>query len=352
MVGDSGRHGGLEEERPEIRPGLAADHELGAAVDGVRDVGLDRLQLVSSGERADLGGVVVGGPEGERPRGLGEAREEAVVELLVYIDPLDPDADLAGVGEAGLHSASDRCVDVGVGAHDHRVLAAELQRGPDQPAAGLRGQLAAGGGRAGEGQVVDLVEQGRPDDRPAAGDHLPHVVGKARLARDRPGGQQAQRRLRVGLAEHRVARQQRRDHVAHGEEERVVPRGDDADQPLRVPGDPGAHDAGHAGRRSGLGEVRRRVTGVVHRHRRQSQELDPGVDTGLAGLPLDDVEHLLLVLEQQRGEPEHDRGPLGQWYAGPARLRDPGPPRRLGDVGGGGLRDRGQQLAGEGRDRR
>ena len=110
---------------------------------------------------------------------------------------------------------------------------------------------------------------------PAPGDHLPHVVGEAGLAREGPGGEEAERRLRVGLAEHRVAGQQRRDDVADGQEERVVPRGDHPDQALGLMGHAGANDAGSAGRRAlRLGEVRRRVRAVVHGDGRQPEQLD------------------------------------------------------------------------------
>jgi len=59
----------------------------------------------------------------------GDAGDEAVGDLADDVDALDPRAGLAGVGEAAPDRAGDGVVEVGVGADDHRVLAAELQDG-------------------------------------------------------------------------------------------------------------------------------------------------------------------------------------------------------------------------------
>ena len=86
-----------------------------------------------------------------------EPLDEPVVDLVGDEDPLDRDAELAGVGEARPDGALGGPLDVGVAQHQHRVLAAELERAADQPLRALRGDQPAGRGRAGEADVVGAL---------------------------------------------------------------------------------------------------------------------------------------------------------------------------------------------------
>ena len=145
--------------------------------------------------------------------------------------------------------------EVGVLADDQWVLAAELERGADQPASGLLADGAPGAGRAGEADVVDRVDQGGADDAAATRDDVPRVGGQPGLGHQGPRVQQGECGLGVGLRDHGVAREQRGDDVADAEVERVVPRRDHADDSL---GDAGLLDLGQAGDRAadrGGGEV-------------------------------------------------------------------------------------------------
>ena len=84
-----------------------------------------------------------------------EALDEAVVERLVHIDALDAAAALAGIEERAVDEVLDRVIEIGVGAHIGRVLAAELEAERREGAG--RGALdrAAAGDRAGEVDVID-----------------------------------------------------------------------------------------------------------------------------------------------------------------------------------------------------
>ena len=58
---------------------------------------------------------------------LGEPLDELVVDGLLDVDALDRDADLARVVEPVGDGGVGGALEVGVGEHDHRVLAAELE---------------------------------------------------------------------------------------------------------------------------------------------------------------------------------------------------------------------------------
>ena len=90
----------------------------------------------------------------------GQLGDELVVDGLLDVDPLDRDADLAGVDHPAPGRGVDGAVEVGVGEDDHRVLAAELEADRGQRLGGPRHHLAAGAVGAGELDEVDGVDQG------------------------------------------------------------------------------------------------------------------------------------------------------------------------------------------------
>ena len=158
-------HGGLVEAGPEVGAGAAAGQHRGALRDGVVDVPLHPLQLRRRDQRAHVGrvGQVAAQPQLPGPRD--EAVDELVVHAVDGVDALDRDAQLAGVVEAVAHRTLGGLLEVGVGQHQHGVLAAELERAADQPAGAALGELAAGRRRAGEADEVAAVDD-RAADRP------------------------------------------------------------------------------------------------------------------------------------------------------------------------------------------
>ena len=88
-----------------------------------------------------------------QPDGLGvrdKSLDERVGNRLDEVDALGRRADLAGVEEAGPGDAGHGHVEVGVGKHDARVDAAELEVGPCQPRRRLHGDARSDRRRAGE----------------------------------------------------------------------------------------------------------------------------------------------------------------------------------------------------------
>ena len=156
--------------------------------------------------------------------------------------------------------------------HEHRVLAAELERAADQPAGAALGHLAADRRRAGEADVVAAVDD-RPADHRTVADHdLPQVRRQPGLDGERPDPQGGQRGLGVRLVHDGVARDERRDRVGDRQGERVVPGRHDADHALRVVqlvrGRQHRHDAAVPHRREVAAARRARSGGPSARRRR------------------------------------------------------------------------------------
>lgn len=175
-----------------------------------------------------------------RAQRLVQARDELVVQVAVHDQVAQRGAALAGRAPAGEQRALHRQVQVGVGGHDHRVLAAQLQARALQVASA---ELAdAGADRAGTGEA-DLVDRARLqgglqalEGRLAIGvdevEHAARHAGAPRQLGDRAGGG---RGVLGGLPHHGVAAQQRRDDVPGGHRDREVARGDHRGDPDRDP---------------------------------------------------------------------------------------------------------------------
>ena len=228
---------------------------------------------------------------------------------------------------------------VGVAEHEHRVLATELERAADEPLGAPLGDDPAGGGGAGEADVVGVRDDRATHLGTGAGDDLPGLGREAGLLEQLGGEQRGEHGLRVGLGHHRVAGQERRDAVAERHRERVVPRRDDADDTLRHAVDLGTGEhREHAADAPGV-EVLVGGAGVVARGEREVGDLEVGVLAGLARLPHDEVDELLLPVEEQVVQPQERRRPVVDGGGRPRRLRPARAGERLGHVGRARLRD-------------
>ena len=88
---------------------------------------------------------------------VGDAGDDVVEDRLLHVQPRAGVAALAVVEEDPVGGADDRALRIGVGEHDVRRLAAELERDLLQvPGRGLDDQL-ADLGRARERDLVDIV---------------------------------------------------------------------------------------------------------------------------------------------------------------------------------------------------
>ena len=263
------------------------------------------------------------------------------------VQPLDGDAQLPGGGEAGADGTGGGLLDVGVVEDQHGVLAAEFEGDADQTGGGALGDLAAGAGGAGEGDVVGVPDDLGSDDRAVTDDDLEDLGRKPRLDQQVTGPQGGQAGLGVRFHDDGVARGEGGEGVAHREFQGVVPGGDLADGPARVAqlGDLGE---GRHGTGVPLGtQIRRRFAAVVACRHGDGLHLLVGVQARLAGLQLDEVEDLGLALQHEVVEAQQYGGPLPHRHLGPHALRGTGRPERPRHVLGRGLGQVGELLPGE-----
>ena len=237
-----------------------------------------------------------------------------------------------------------------LGQHDHGVLAAELERAADQPGRSLLGDELAGGGRAGEADVVGALDDRGADDRAGAADDLPDVGGDAGLAHQLDAGERDERALAVGLVHDRVACRDCGDAVRDRHRQRVVPRADEPDDALGLLDD---GDAGQQRQRAVAAprlELLLEPAGIEARRQGDVRDLVERVRAALARLDLDQVEQLVLVLEHQVMQAQQRLLALAQRGLGPGLLRRTS--RREGRVDVVDARDRdlGDRLTGQRRD--
>lgn len=185
------------------------------------------------------------------------------------------------------------------------------------------------------------------DDRALAEDDLEDVGGEPRLDEQVTGPQGGQAGLGVGLHHDRVARDEPRERVADGQFQRVVPGRDLADDTARVAQFGDLRERGHGARVPLRLQIGGGLTAVVAGRDGYGLHLLVGVQAGLAGLQLDEVEDLGLAFEHQVVEAEQDGGPLPYGDLCPDRLGLPGRLERLLHVLGRGFGQVGQLLAGE-----
>ena len=176
------------------------------------------------------------GPDRQRAKRRREPLEQLVVARALDQQPAARRARLPGVLHDRVDDHRDRRVEIGVGEHDLRTLAAELER---HRAVALRRFLRdqrAGRRRAGERQVVDarMLREREPGLAAEPGDDVERAVGEAGAGRELGDAQERQARVLGRLDDARVARRERAAHAAPEDLHRVVPRDDVAGDAVRL----------------------------------------------------------------------------------------------------------------------
>ena len=298
-------------------------------------------------QHAVAGQAALGGHRAELEAGHARAHalEQVAGQGRRHQHPVDRVAGLAGVDEALGDGHLGGHVEVGVGQHHQRAVAAELERERLQARRGPAGDQLGHPARAGEGDLghARVGGQGLAQQRPVAGQARDQPRGQAG-----PLGQVAERPGRQGrllgrLDDHRAAGRQRRrqlpDHQRHGE----VPGHDRRHHPDRRRPDPAAAGQGRPGHLLGPeplglgGEVVHDLGGAGH--------LGAGLGQRLADLAVDQGRQPLLLGVDQGGVGRQRPAALDRRQGGP------GGPGRVGgrqgavDVLGPGGGDLGQQRA-------
>ena len=240
-----------------------------------------------------------GGALAQAAHALGYQRDELVVHRLLDVDALNGGACLAGVGHAAPDRTVRRPLEVGVGEHDHRVLAPELEAVWDQPLGGALGDLPAGAGGAGELDVVGLVNQ-RGAGGSRAGQAFEHSWSAQVLAPatdDLAGGERGELRRLDG---DRCTGQQRGHRIGQGDQDGEVPRADDAHDRVWPVGDrqPLARGEQAVRPRMRVGQELLGTLSVVLDQVDRRGDLEGGLLPRLPRLPLEQLRDALIVVEQ------------------------------------------------------
>ncbi len=186
-----------------------------------------------------------------------------------------------------------------------------------------------------------------PSSDARAGDDLDEVLRQPRLLEQCEAPQRGERRLAVGLDDHRVAGRERGRRVADAQRQRVVPRRDDPHHAERV----AVLVGGGQHRERAAAALRLEVPGggvrVVAGHDRDVEDLLERVLARLARLELDQVEDLVLAREHQVVEAQQDALALREAGLRPGGLRRASAWERGGHVLGRAARDAAERGAGE-----
>ncbi len=298
----------------------ALDH-LRAAGDRVVEHLLAAVALRLVDHRAEAVGLVRRVADRDGAGALGQRLHVAVVERAGDDVAAGGDAGLALVVPGGPGADHRGVVDVGVVEHHERVVAAELERAVLELAARDLGDLAAGAGGAGE---VDHRDVGVGDERLADLDVARHDLeqaggepGRGEDLREQQAA--ADRRLRRGLEDDRVAEGERRGDDAHAEDQREVPWRDAADDAARDALDE-ALAAGRV-RRDDLGRGARRERRRLEELVLRAADLVGGLAGDRAGLAHDQRGDLVGALAELRGGGAEDARAHVIGLGGPGRLR-------------------------------
>ena len=289
-----------------------------------------------------------GGPTPQRLHPLGDGVHEPVVDRRLHVDALDRHAGLAAVLHRVVGRGVGGALEVGVGEHDHRVLAAELEPDRRQRLGRPRHHLLAGRGRAGEHHEVDLVDQ-RLRGVGAADHDLDRVLGQPALAEAVGEQQRGERRHLRRLEDDGVAGRQGGDRVAEVVGQRVVPRADHAHDPDRPVADEelAAEHERVRGADLLVGQVLGRALGPEPERARAVRDLGHArVLVRLAALVDDRLDHPVGVVDQPLLHPPQHAGAAVEAERLPRRLGGAGARHQPRDLVGGGDGQGADDLAG------
>ena len=273
--------------------------------------------------RAHLRGGIRRVAESQRAQPRAHPLDDLVVHRFVQQQPAGRAAGLPRPGEVhAAHRHLDHPVEVGVGEHDERVLAAEFQRHQLDAAFGggaLDREARSDRAREADASHHRMAHQRVADWHARPVDEVDDAGGKAFLAN--LAEQRATQRAGLGrLQHHGVAGHQRRGKMCRGEQERVVERHDAGD-----------HAPGLAQRE--MQSLRRRGHGLALDLAREPREvLEVGRGDLHVGAELADGVAGIARLEREdprslRADPGREtpqrRGPLPDRARRPARLCAP-----------------------------
>ena len=224
--------------------------------------------------------------------------ERAVGNVGLQAQHAQGGAALAGAVEAGNQDVLHHLLGQRRRIDDHGVLPARLG---DQARPAAFGQAAVDAlrhfGRASEYHALDarIGHQSCAHRFPGAGQELQHFARDTGLVQQGDSQTGDQWRLLGRLGEHRAAGRQRRNHLAHKDGERKIPRADADHRPRR-----------YSGIGKGIGE---QLLGVITAKIDRLAHFTNGITPGLAGLAHAQPKQFRPVRLKQIGRPQQDGSP-------------------------------------------
>ena len=270
-------------------------------------------------ERSHLGRVLLRVADLDAASRLDEQLREAVVDARLDEDPRARATILAGVVEDGVRRGGRCALEVGVGEHDVRGLAAELERDALDRAGCAAHHLLPDLGRPGEADLGDvrMLDQPRADDGALAREDVDDALRNAGLERELAEPDRREGCQLRGLEHDRVAAGERRPELPGGDVEREVPGDDQPHDAERLA--EGQVDAARDGDR--LAEVLVDRARVVVEDLRDHADLAARALDRLADVARLEPCELLAVLLDERREPPQKSRPVGGRDGTPGRER-------------------------------
>ena len=263
------------------------------------------LELTLADQRPELRPGVHRVAEADRRRAVEQPSQVLRVDAAVHVDALDRSARLAGTGGGRPQRSGDGAVEIGVVAHDRRVVAPELE---DHALAVLARETPDALAVGDPAREADLRDRRRPADRlpGRAGtvDDAQHAFGQAGIGEHRGQQVPAERRVLGRLEDDAVPGHERHGDGPGGHEQRVVPGCDHADDAERPVDDRVSLVLEHElGRRDALRreDPRRVVADPVEHHGRTADVDGRRLHQRLAGLARDGGRQLVAAAEQHLG---------------------------------------------------
>ena len=258
-----------------------------------------------------------GSPTPHQVGAPGELGDEVVVDRAFDDDPRAGRADLPGVQKGAGQCVVDGSGEVGVGKHDVRVLAAELEGDLLHRPRCCCHDRATGREAAGERHHVDarIRDEWYADVGTGPEDEVDDAVRQARLGEQSDQLDRGQRRDLARLDDRGVAGCEGGRELPRDLQQRVVPRRDQHRDADRLVPDPAVH-ARH-GQIDVVVEVMSGQLGVVAEHRHDVIDVEQALTRGLARVGALQPAKLSAVSLEQVGDPPEQLAALGSGGAWP-----------------------------------
>ena len=177
--------------------GRTAGNEPGALLAAERAIGQHAIALLGRDHRPELGQGIEGITDANGAGLHLQLRDELVIDRSLHKMARGADAGLPGADEGAERGVIDGAIDVVVVEHQHRRLAAKLQRLVREHFRGSSASGAAGLGAAGQHQLVDVGMLGEhPAGAMAQAQHdVEHAARQPRFGKDLRQLERRQRRI-------------------------------------------------------------------------------------------------------------------------------------------------------------